>query len=114
MNTWPRRMVIAGKPHKVKYPDQVIDERFVGQYSGKHRRLLVCREREGIPVIAEDIFDTLLHEMTHAIIEEYAALGEPITSSNMDNETWITEWATVWADVLVRNGIVSLPRGQPK
>jgi hypothetical protein len=60
------------------------------------RRIVILNE--GGP---EEQLNTLLHEMTHA-------MNSVLNLWDDDNEQHVCRWAAVWADTLIRNGLVKL------
>ena len=101
---WPRKLNIAGKPYKVTYCKSMADvdpsgeEMLWGWHSSTRREIRVysdCSEA--------DLWDTLLHEADHAIIDERPALKAILGEGE---EAFVGDHASAFVDFLLRNRLV--------
>jgi len=119
MNKWPKSVNVAGRIYPVKYIDGLVDENDLGQVQHRFPEMLIARSRRvssGYRDLPEaDVFETFLHELTHAMFRQNELLNAMIgNGDDAAQEKWIYTFAIMLADTLLRNGIVTLPDGRPK
>ncbi len=120
MKSWPKTMTVCGIPYSVVYvssaaevdsDNQALDLWGQADHSLSQIRLRT-HSRKGAAISPEQMLATLLHEALHAMFVQHKLLKVDL-SGNADTEDFIDTFAHLWADLLVRNGIVELP-AKPK
>ena len=101
----PKRLNICGKLYKVRYFKNRLDvdpesnEPLWGACHFNNREIRIYSGADG-----PDLMDTVIHEITHAILHEHqvllAMVGEP------NEEAFVNDLASAITDCLIRNKLV--------
>jgi len=103
MNKWPTKLNVQGIEYEIVYssnPDQVDGlNRFYGTINYEKRKINILRQAP------DTTFNTLLHEIIHAIFQENNLLKRCVKKE----EAFINQFTSTLIDTLVRNNLVELP-----
>jgi len=100
----PRKLNICGKNYKVTYVNRHIDvdpsgeELLWGQVDYRRRQIRVYNGEDG-----PDTYDTLIHEMIHAMLREHAMI---MTVVGEAEEPFVNDVASAITDCLFRNKLI--------
>jgi len=104
---YPRKLNICGKIYHVTYVKRHIDvdpdgeELLWGQVDYRRRRIRVYDGKEYTS--NPDKFDTLIHEMIHAILREHSMLMSIVGEME---EPFVNDVASAITDCLIRNKLI--------
>lgn len=114
----PNTIVIQGRKFRVEYDSRPVKD--VDQFSYVHgqidynKRLISIFIGDGAEYdkCGKDVLEILLHEITHATIREFFSLRGCIDTDK--TEPFVNDFAGLFADTLIRNGIICADGWQPQ
>jgi hypothetical protein len=97
-------IIVCGKTYEVRWYDQMSD---VAPDENEYQWGNTDPTRKVIRIwkapSKQDRMEVLLHEVGHAIASEVR-----IFTKEASEESFVSSWATLWADTMVRNDLCSL------
>ena len=121
MKEWPAELNICGLTYSVEYValDQEVDgelfDKAQGQITYCPRAIRIMAGAKPRKRQVDDILDTLIHEIVHGILEATPVLdGVLMPEQEKVKEHAVTEFCRLFTDVLVRNGLIVLPKNRPE
>lgn len=112
VNAYPNRIVVMGKTYAVTYVEYMertdIDKRSAlwGQVDYHTRTIRVFIGKDERARQPADIWETLLHEIVHAILADNQLMQKAIKDGM--EEAFVDNLGCALADTLARNGILGL------
>lgn len=108
----PKKLNIMGKNYKVEYVDKMTDvdvdkrKAIWGQVDYWSRTIRIWKGDKKWQRQKNDLWETIIHEIIHAILEDNKVLKDLIKLNDTHKEKFVDNLAVLITDTLLRNNLI--------